>query len=165
MLHIYFVGIVCFILANESAAQLTCYACTMHPDPYLSPNITQRLCSQFDGSATFQVDCPFSTFCMKKTFEISLQGGRKVYGTMRDCAPQKNSFYQVQKNGKWGFTHEVVDSIYTAGCSDSSTGLDLKTSSSQYCYCASNLCNGAATDPLSVSLLTTLTFLVILINV
>uniref|UniRef100_A0A8D8ZZ18 Protein sleepless n=1 Tax=Cacopsylla melanoneura TaxID=428564 RepID=A0A8D8ZZ18_9HEMI len=144
-------GFLCLIVfANEARAHVTCYACTMSgSDPYAPPDTPKRPCAQFDGSARFQVDCPYSTFCMKKTFQMQLGGGRKATGIVRDCAPQKHS-YQAYENQKWGEKHEVIESIYTAGCNDDTNF--LKTSEAQYCYCSSNLCNSAPSSGAALKL-------------
>ncbi|GLH03965.1 Uncharacterized protein GBIM_09775 [Gryllus bimaculatus] len=62
------------LCAGAASGALSCYKCTVLPPPH-SSNETARLCSHFDGSARFQVDCPYSTFCLKRTFELPLGKG------------------------------------------------------------------------------------------
>lgn len=62
-----------FLVSN---GEIDCFECTVYPpEQYL--NKTTRLCSKFDGSDHFQVHCPDSTYCMKKSFWIELPDGGK----------------------------------------------------------------------------------------
>lgn len=67
---------VCVNVAVDKCAGLTCYFCTIQP-PSGRTNLTARLCSMFDYSTHFYMDCPYSTFCVKRTYEMTLQQGSK----------------------------------------------------------------------------------------
>lgn len=103
---------------------------------------TDLLCSQFDGSARFQVYCPSSTFCMKRTIYHQFQTS-VVVATKRDCAPQKSilPIYSKVEN-KWQNKEEIVKTAYEEGCS---IGEDrgAPTGPSEYCFCSFHLCNSS----------------------
>lgn len=66
-----------FFLDIPLAECIQCYKCTtVGPQPL--QNETKRICSDFDHSERYIVDCPYSTFCMKKTFTVNLHT-RKNY--------------------------------------------------------------------------------------
>ncbi|KAL0267275.1 UNVERIFIED_CONTAM: hypothetical protein PYX00_009593 [Menopon gallinae] len=117
---------------------LSCYQCTIRPPP--SPNQTARLCSQFDYSKKYIVDCPFSTLCMKKTFRLPLQKDEFVEISVRDCAPQKYT-RQVYEQGMWRLKESIQNDVYTVGCKNTDNVDGLKVNSEQYCFCDSSLCN------------------------
>ncbi|XP_075219056.1 uncharacterized protein LOC142323383 [Lycorma delicatula] len=127
---------------------LTCYQCIVHPQ-YNNHNETARLCSKFDASETFEVQCPYSTFCLKKTFELEIQNGKKIQLGIRDCAPQREK-YQILRNGKWQMETTVDSNIYESGCHQEED-FGVKSSTAEYCYCSTNLCNGgeSSRDPSS----------------
>lgn len=58
-----------------------CYKCTMIP-PWPLNNKTAKLCSHFDYSERYIVDCPYSTFCMKRQFSINLAGTKELNKTL-----------------------------------------------------------------------------------
>ncbi|XP_049839442.1 uncharacterized protein LOC126284510 [Schistocerca gregaria] len=119
---------------------LKCYKCTIRPPSQYS-NETERLCSGFDGSEKYQVDCPHSTFCMKKIFELSLQKGRTVHVELKDCASQRY-IYQTLLEDQWVTQDVVIDAAYEEGCHDAESE-GLRTAATTYCYCRGNLCNSA----------------------
>ncbi|RZF38113.1 hypothetical protein LSTR_LSTR006512 [Laodelphax striatellus] len=131
----------CFILLSGSPVRgLKCYQCTTVYSPTM-PNETEvHLCSKFDQSEKYEVDCPYSTFCMKKTFQLELQYGKVVQGESRNCAAQKRQ-QQVFKDGKWQMHSSIDEHIYSVGCEQEETH-GVKSSTAQYCYCDTNLCNG-----------------------
>lgn len=47
------------------------------------------LCSKFDESSDFIVDCQYSTMCMKRVFKLQLPRGQPVETITRGCANQK----------------------------------------------------------------------------
>lgn len=118
-------------------AVLKCYHCTMTL-PNLYTNETPRLCQNFDESEKFIVDCPYSTFCMKKNFTVNLS--EPINATLRGCANQKEEI-QVLKNNEW--QSEIrIEEPYKEGCF-SVNDKGLRMSMPTYCYCKGNLCNGA----------------------
>lgn len=134
------IGLILTVQLGQQISCLTCYQCTIHP-PNAYSNETARLCSHFDYSSKFHVDCPYSTFCMKKTFELELQHGKKVKANIRDCAPQRYN-HQVFKDGRWEVENSIENDVYTVGCHQEKT-LGIKIPNAEYCYCATNLCNSA----------------------
>ncbi|GLV38503.1 uncharacterized protein CBL_12946 [Carabus blaptoides fortunei] len=121
------------------SSALQCYKCTILPPSHFS-NETERLCSQFDYSNKYIVDCPFSTICMKKSFEVELSG-QPIIRELRDCASQKYK-YQAYVHGKWQ-TQSSIEEPYTEGCEfvDDKGARSAKT---KYCYCRGHLCNAAS---------------------
>ena len=97
-----------------------------------------RLCSEFDYSDKFIVDCPYSTFCMKKYFTAKIPS--PINATERDCAHQKY-ITQNFKNGRWQ-PEVVMEEPYKEGCSVVDDK-GLRTATTVDCYCKSYLCNGA----------------------
>lgn len=124
----------------SSTMSLRCYYCTIQPPSY-SSNRTTRYCSNFDGSSIYEVECPYSTFCMKKTFDLQLQKGKTARGVIRDCAPQRYN-YQTYDGTKWQTQDAIADKAYVAGCHPSDSH-GVKSPTTEYCYCSGNLCNGA----------------------
>ncbi|KAK3918453.1 Chromatin-remodeling ATPase INO80, partial [Frankliniella fusca] len=118
---------------------LQCYNCSEQP-VQLNPNKTVPLCSDFDESWRYVVDCPHSTFCRKTSVELSLANGKVIKSVKRDCAPQLHSF-QVLENRNWVHKNETLTDIYTEGCGKQDTGAD--STSAEYCYCRSYLCNSS----------------------
>lgn len=83
-----------FLISNLDVTEaLKCYRCTVGPT--LKENRT-HLCTKFDESDDFVVDCPYSTMCMKKVFQYELQDGQKIETVSRNCADQKHT-EQVSK--------------------------------------------------------------------
>ncbi|XP_023713315.1 uncharacterized protein LOC111867563 [Cryptotermes secundus] len=124
----------------SAVTALRCYRCFIHPQSPKS-NETTQLCSHFDGSSLYETDCKYSTFCMKRTFELPLQKGKVVRGVLRDCAPQQNN-YQSYDGTQWKMKTVIEETIYVEGCHPSEPQ-GVKTPSTEYCYCSGNLCNGA----------------------
>ena len=76
-----------------SAEAVRCFSCTVKPPSrrksaeiignnneengtIRSGEIGQRLCSKFDGSERFVVECPLSTLCKTRTFHLHTHRGR-----------------------------------------------------------------------------------------
>ncbi|XP_012273712.1 uncharacterized protein LOC105696103 [Orussus abietinus] len=141
-LVIYNVLLLQFCLSTN-AEGISCYKCTILP-PIRISNMMQpvsQLCSQFDESSRFQVFCPTSTFCMKKTFHLKLANGTIVTSVLRDCASQRHLYQSYSfKEAKWKEVEEVVKTAYNEGCF---TEEDHGTPAGppEYCYCSYHLCN------------------------
>ncbi|KAJ8913745.1 hypothetical protein NQ315_007462 [Exocentrus adspersus] len=117
-------------------ANVRCYRCLIAMPVVNYDNETIRLCKDFDYSDKFIVDCPFSTFCMKKT--VSAKIPYPINGTMRGCASQKEKHHNYL-NKQWQVEYTVEDP-YEEGCSH----LDDKgarSTTAQFCYCKGDLCN------------------------
>lgn len=78
------------ILIPDAADAIKCYRCTVGPS-HRHENQTQRLCMNFEESEDFEVDCEFSTMCMKKVYRYQLQDGTVVETVSRNCAQQKHT--------------------------------------------------------------------------
>lgn len=66
-------------LVTQGTLSIECYHCTQTPPP-AHTNQTAKLCSAFDGSnSLFVKECPYSTMCMKKTYEFEPMAGSKYY--------------------------------------------------------------------------------------
>lgn len=115
---------------------LRCYRCALKPSGKV-PNTT-RSCVHFEPAWPFEVDCPLSTLCMKRTVQLDISNGNSVSVTVRDCAPQTKN-YQSYQDGKWKQVKEVDDSVYDEGCMVSQ--VESKTSVTEFCFCKGNLCN------------------------
>ena len=63
----------------------------MAQERYRHQNDTKEtmLCSKFDESDDYIVDCPYSTMCLKKVHKLQLNSGETVETVTRDCASQK----------------------------------------------------------------------------
>ncbi|XP_014372000.2 uncharacterized protein LOC106721551 [Papilio machaon] len=125
-------------LVITGVSPLECYKCLINPSQGENYKTATNLCTNFDYSDSFIVDCPFSTMCMKQDFHLDIQNGVRIEGVLRDCAPQKHE-YQDFKNGKWSPKTEVLEP-YKEGCF-SGDDKGERVTTSRYCYCRSNLCN------------------------
>ncbi|XP_076750154.1 uncharacterized protein LOC143423007 isoform X1 [Xylocopa sonorina] len=116
---------------------IMCYKCFGSQPRYKK---TDLLCSQFDGSSRFQVYCPSSTLCRKRTiysvFKTSI-----MKTVERDCAPQKRTV-RILNNNKWEDKEEIVTSAYEQGCF---IGEDrgVPGGPPEYCFCGDQLCNSS----------------------
>ncbi|XP_031331074.1 uncharacterized protein LOC116161749 [Photinus pyralis] len=136
-----------------------CYKCTIVAPP-AHVNVTKRLCSDFDASDKFIVDCPYSTFCVKKTYTVDLNSVL-VNGTSRDCAQQMN-VVQEYKNNRWE-RRILIEEPYTEGCAETDDK-GQRSSDSKHCYCKGNLCNLATRGGLSIIPVIISCFLFLLID-
>ncbi|XP_072388141.1 uncharacterized protein [Diabrotica undecimpunctata] len=136
----YFTIAVCIIgitnIPNTESA-VRCFKCLSALPQYYT-NETIRLCKDFDYSDKFIVECPFSTYCMKKFTSAKIP--TTINGTERNCANQKHVI-QNYHHGQWH--QEVsVEEPYTPGC-HKINDKGARTSSMEYCYCNTDLCNCA----------------------
>lgn len=60
-------------ILKTKAEGIMCYRCVATFSGY---GESEQLCSQFNGNKTFQVSCPTSTFCVKKTIYYKSQSMR-----------------------------------------------------------------------------------------
>jgi len=125
---------------------LECYYCHVKPKPR-HPSKKERapdlLCSEFDGSARFLVNCTASTFCRTRTYShYHFQHGdeREVRITERGCAHQSYS-YQTLDRGKWTSVTDIKDNIAGEGCFSDKVWAGRLSSGTQYCYCSTDRCN------------------------
>ncbi|XP_043251167.1 uncharacterized protein LOC122396645 isoform X2 [Colletes gigas] len=122
-----------------TADGISCFKCLVSPSVHEENNL---LCSQFDGSQRFQVYCPSSTLCRKKTiyhkFKTSI-----IMAVERDCAPQKSTlpvYSKVEK--KWQNKEEIHKTAYEEDCF---IGEDRGAPGGppEYCFCSFHLCNSS----------------------
>ncbi|XP_012542828.1 uncharacterized protein LOC105840446 [Monomorium pharaonis] len=134
--------ILCILFACVSqvrAEGISCFKCLT---TVINENDSDRLCSHFDGSAKFQVFCPTSTLCMKRT--VQYQSKTSIVTTVqRGCAPQ-NYIFKIYNDAdnKWYDKEEVITSAYDEGCF---TGEHRGAPSRppEYCFCSFHLCNSS----------------------
>jgi len=129
-------------------SSIECFSCYVKPKPR-SPNSPavefEPLCSNFDGSEQFLVNCTHSTFCMTRTFQLHHRqevdyGSNSVVIVERGCAKQAYE-HQALVRGKWRTIVTIMEDIYTPGClSDKEWAGDL-SSNTEYCYCDKDRCN------------------------
>lgn len=133
-------------------SSLLCYRC----DSTLQNAKSALLCSDFDYSDRFIVQCSNSTFCMKKDYTVNLKG-KIIYktnrinvrylkilvpinGTVRGCANQVYETMQFVDN-TW-HSKTIVEEPYSEKC----VPLDdkgFRTSQTTYCFCKGDLCNNS----------------------
>lgn len=135
----YLIFAVIFILCilHKTIADIYCFKCYALQQTYKE---TDLHCSQFDASPKFQVHCPSSTLCMKRTMYYKTKTSvAKV--VVRDCAPQKRTGQKYDENdNKWYKEEEVVQTAYEEGCFPGEIrGLEPP----EYCFCGYHLCNNS----------------------
>lgn len=121
---------------------IQCFRCTPKGTSP-SSNVTERveMCAKFDYSSKFLVDCPYSTFCMKRNFTLHFPDGSNAMVTERGCAHQVLS-YKILVKGKWELVNDVNEDIYQEGCHVEATTHGNKPAT-LYCYCSGRLCNSS----------------------
>lgn len=126
-------------VSRVEAEGISCFKCHM---TIMNPNHTDLLCSHFDGSAKFQVFCPTSTLCMKRTVEYKSKTS-VVTTVQRDCAPQKytSQIYNDVDN-QWYKKEEIITSAYDEGCFIGEHR-GAPTGPPEYCFCSFHLCNSS----------------------
>ncbi|KAM7361403.1 uncharacterized protein ACRADG_011703 isoform 2-T3 [Cochliomyia hominivorax] len=127
-----------------SASAIKCFKCSVTVEKIYSysknATIITPMCSKFDETDEYIVDCPYSTMCLKTISTLHLQNGQQQETFTRGCAPQKDT-KQVFNNGRWHQEHSVQE-VYEEGCSEikeNTIAASLKT----LCYCRGNLCNSS----------------------
>ncbi|CAD1477244.1 unnamed protein product, partial [Heterotrigona itama] len=99
------------IMMQITAEGIACFKCYASQPGHEK---TDLLCSQFDGSSRFQVHCPSSTLCRKRTI-YSKYKTSIITTVERDCAPQKRTV-PIYSDNKWQNKEEIVTSAYKEGC-------------------------------------------------
>ncbi|XP_017755577.1 PREDICTED: uncharacterized protein LOC108547520 [Eufriesea mexicana] len=128
------------IIMPITAEGITCFKCFASQPGYEQTDLS---CSQFDGSFRFQVHCPSSTLCRKRTicykFKTSI-----ITAVERDCAPQKRTI-PIYSDSKWQNKEEIVTSAYKEGCF---IGEDrgAPVGPPEYCFCGHHLCNSSQSN-------------------
>ncbi|XP_050083165.1 uncharacterized protein LOC126569827 isoform X1 [Anopheles aquasalis] len=122
-----------FIAELNGVSAIKCYRCTVAPPSKHQNNTKPQLCSKFEESDYYTVDCPWSTMCVKRIFKLQLLKGEQET-VSRDCAQQKNT-EQVYKSGTGWTPEHNIEEPYTEGCQT----IDDST----YCFCRGSYCNSA----------------------
>lgn len=125
------------IIMQITAEGIACFKCYASQPGHEK---TDLLCSQFDGSPRFQVHCPSSTLCRKRTI-YSKYKTSIITTVERDCAPQKRTV-PIYSDNKWQNKEEIVTSAYKEGCF---IGEDRGAPAGppEYCFCGHHLCNSS----------------------
>ncbi|XP_014094359.1 uncharacterized protein [Bactrocera oleae] len=123
----------------DSITAIKCFKCSVTVEKNEIENITvlTPMCTKFDRSEDFIIDCPFSTMCLKTISTLHLQNENQNT-IIRGCAPQKDT-KQVFKNRRWHQEFSVQE-VYDEGCIEFKEN-HLSASSKIHCYCRGNLCN------------------------
>lgn len=124
---------------SDSIAAIKCFKCSVTVEKNDIKNFTvlTPMCTKFDWSEDFIIDCEFSTMCLKTISTLHLQN-EKQNAIIRGCAPQKDT-KQVFKNRRWQQEHSVQE-VYDEGCIEFKEN-HLAASSKTHCYCRGDLCN------------------------
>lgn len=78
-----------FPIADKAAVAIKCYECTVHPKRVGNGTSFERLCTKFEETKFFEIDCPYSTMCKKRLYRYQLIN--KVQESVeRGCADQRN---------------------------------------------------------------------------
>ncbi|XP_003488272.1 uncharacterized protein LOC117237431 isoform X1 [Bombus vosnesenskii] len=125
------------LIMQITAGGIACFKCYASQSGHEK---TDLLCSHFDGSPRFQVYCPSSTLCGKRTIYSKFKTPM-ITTVERDCAPQKRTVLTYSDN-KWQNREEIVTSAYKEGCF---IGEDrgAPAGPSEYCFCGHHLCNSS----------------------
>ncbi|XP_059220002.1 uncharacterized protein LOC131995358 [Stomoxys calcitrans] len=147
------------LLADRSIA-LQCFSCGVTNDETKTNthNDVIPICSKFDGSSRFVVECPFSTMCLRTVHTMYLKHGIKQQTTTLSCAQQKYTEYKLE-NKNW-VPNDFVKEVYPEGCIVEPN--DLLASTKMSCYCRGHLCN-FANRPTMEAKTKTFVFLIIII--
>lgn len=133
---------------------ISCYRCV---PKYSGYDLSEQLCSEFDGSKKFQVFCPSSQVCRKSTFYYQTQTS-VIKVEERDCPNQKHVFRSYNSEDKtWNDSEEILKEVYKEGCYTGENRGAIATPS-EYCFCSYHLCNSSLSNNVNnviiVSLLT-----------
>jgi hypothetical protein len=78
-----------YCFADKTAVAIKCYECSVHPKRDQNGTNSDRLCTKFEDTKAFEVDCPFSTMCKKRLYRYQLINTVQE-SIERGCADQKN---------------------------------------------------------------------------
>ncbi|XP_014297494.1 uncharacterized protein LOC103569892 [Microplitis demolitor] len=153
--------IACIAEATEEG--ISCYKCTVAPLRG-APEASSQICSQFKQNHHFQVYCPKSTMCMKRTIYHKLVNGSIINTSVeRDCASQLDIFQAYDYNERqWRQQEEIVQGAYPESCF---TGEDRGSPGGppEYCFCKYNLCNDSNVNR-QIYTLIIIPFMILILN-
>ncbi|KAK0095868.1 hypothetical protein PV326_007171 [Microctonus aethiopoides] len=132
---------------GSCSAGISCFKCTIAP-LRRARNETIRICSKFEENSHYQIYCPNSTMCMKRTIHHKLEAcglyiNHNVLGipaivqtsVERGCAPQLDVGKGFDSNAKsWYDKAKIVEEVYEEGCF---VGEDRGSPGGppEYCFC------------------------------
>lgn len=116
-----------------------CFFCSVRP-PSKTSGLPERLCSQFDASPNFEIDCPLSTLCQTRTFTLQTHSG-SISITTRGCAQQDYAYQSYSKEDGWTTVQKINETVYSEGCFYVTPELRLRRHQTMYCFCPGDLCN------------------------
>jgi len=130
----------------EDGTSIECFHCDVKSpprSPFSPVPDFEPLCSRFNESELFVVNCTQSTFCMTRIYTLHhRQGsGAPVVITERGCAKQVYS-YQSLERGQWRTVTTVMEETYTSGCVEDTEWAEHLATETKWCYCDQDLCNG-----------------------
>lgn len=133
-------------LGIQMVYTLECFHCYVKPpprSPFAPAPEFEPLCSRFDGSDNFLMNCTQSTFCMTRTYRLHLrQGSPDVVIRERGCAQQVYT-YQSLERGQWRTVTSVMEETYAPGCLEDTEWAGQLATETQWCYCDTDRCNDA----------------------
>jgi len=144
-------AIVLTTLFFQGSAAIECYSCYVKSPPRApgsSPPIFERLCSRFDQSDQYLVNCTHSTLCMTRTFTLQHRqefSSDRVVIIERGCAMQAYE-HQALVRGKWRTIINIMEEAYSPGCVTDREWAGSLASDTEYCYCDQDRCNDKMAD-------------------
>lgn len=121
-------------------AAIECYSCYVKAPPRAPGSPTpqfESLCSRFDKSEEYVVNCTQSTLCMTRTFTLQHRQGSDsdhVVIIERGCAMQAYE-HQALVRGKWRTIITIMEEAYSTGCVTDREWAGSLASDTEYCYC------------------------------
>lgn len=79
------------LFVDKTSGAIKCYECTVIPQRKVNET-AEKLCSKFEETDYFEVNCPYSTMCKKRIYRLSLQNGEEQVTIERSCASQKYDY-------------------------------------------------------------------------
>lgn len=90
-LHQKLIVLLYFSFIDKTSGAIKCYECTVIPQRR-SNETAEKLCSKFEETDYFEVNCPYSTMCKKRTYRLKLLNGEEQETTERSCANQRHEY-------------------------------------------------------------------------
>eukprot|EP00090_Calanus_glacialis_P006439 TRINITY_DN15012_c0_g1_i1.p1 TRINITY_DN15012_c0_g1~~TRINITY_DN15012_c0_g1_i1.p1 ORF type:complete len:210 (-),score=20.47 TRINITY_DN15012_c0_g1_i1:129-758(-) len=135
---------------------IECYSCYVKPPPRAPGSVIpefETLCSTFDQSEEYIVNCTQSTQCMTRTFRLQHRQGSKVGDVViveRGCAMQAYE-HQALVRGKWRTIITIMEEAYSTGCVSDREWAGALASDTEYCYCDEDRCNDKMADEVELN--------------
>jgi len=132
-----------FFIGGEAIECYSCYVKSPPRAPGSSAPKFERLCSKFDQSDQYLVNCTHSTLCMTRTFTLQHRQellSDQVVIIERGCAMQAYE-HQALVRGKWRTIITIMEEAYSPGCVTDRDWAGSLASDTEYCYCDDDRCN------------------------